>query len=164
VQGGSRGATYRAAGNLGVRAQGNRREIPGELNAGGRCGRKGAELTRGPGASERGGNACGEGGPAKRARTVREGDAVGRWRGGVQVAAGATRSVGARRAGGGRPRRRVRGLMQRGERDGVGLAALGRTRGAEGSWARVGFSWARDLGWVSRGGGIGPGSRVGLLG
>ena len=76
MQGGSRGATYRAAGNLGVRAQGNRREIPGELNAGGRCGRKGAELTRGPGASERGGNACGEGGPAKRARTVREGDAV----------------------------------------------------------------------------------------
>jgi len=59
-----------------VRAQGNRREIPGELNAGGRCGRKGAELTRGPGASERGGNVCGEGGPAKRARTVREGDAV----------------------------------------------------------------------------------------
>ena len=60
MQGGSRGATYRAAGNLGVRAQGNRREIPGELNAGGRCGRKGAELTRGPGASERGGNAvCG---------------------------------------------------------------------------------------------------------
>ena len=55
MQGGSRGATYRAAGNLGVRAQGNRREIPGELSAGGRCGRKGAELTRGPGASERGG-------------------------------------------------------------------------------------------------------------
>jgi len=55
-------------------------------------------------------------------------------------------------------------LRQRGERDGVGLAALGRTRGAEGSWARVGFSWARDLGWVSRGGGAGPGSRVGLLG
>ena len=47
MQGGSRGATYRAAGNLGVRAQGNRREIPGELNAGGRYGRKGAELTRG---------------------------------------------------------------------------------------------------------------------
>ena len=56
------------------------------------------------------------------------------------------------------------GSGPRGERSGVGLAALGRTRGAEGSWARVGFSWARDLGWVSRGGGIGPGSRVGLLG
>ena len=55
MQGGSRGATYRAAGNLGVRAQGNRCEIPGELSAGGRCGRKGVELTRGPGASERGG-------------------------------------------------------------------------------------------------------------
>jgi len=37
-----------------VRAQGNRRDIPGELNAGGRCGRKGAALTRGPGRSERG--------------------------------------------------------------------------------------------------------------
>ena len=51
MQGGSRGAIYRAAGNLGVRAQGNRRDIPGELNAGGRCGRKGAALTRGPGLS-----------------------------------------------------------------------------------------------------------------
>ena len=34
--------------------RGNRRDIPGELNAGGRCGRKGAALTRGPGWSERG--------------------------------------------------------------------------------------------------------------
>jgi len=48
---GSRGATYRAAGNLGVRAQGNHRENPGELNAGGRCGRKEAALTRGAGLS-----------------------------------------------------------------------------------------------------------------
>ena len=52
--GGSRGAIYKAAGHLGVRAQGNRREISGELDAGGRCGRKGAALTRGPGRSERG--------------------------------------------------------------------------------------------------------------
>ena len=51
MQGGSRGAIYRAAGNLGVRAQGNRRDNPGELNAGGRCGRKEAALTRGAGLS-----------------------------------------------------------------------------------------------------------------
>ena len=38
-----------------MRAQGNRRDIPGELNAGGRCGRKGAALTRGPGLSANGG-------------------------------------------------------------------------------------------------------------
>ena len=51
MQGGSRGATYRAAGNLGVRALGNRRDNPGELSAGGRCGRKEAALTRGAGLS-----------------------------------------------------------------------------------------------------------------
>jgi len=51
------GATYRAAGNLGVRAQGNRRDIPSELNAGGRCGRKEAALTRGTAVSATG-RAC----------------------------------------------------------------------------------------------------------
>ena len=34
--------------------RGNCCDIPDELNAGGRCGRKGAALTRGPGRSERG--------------------------------------------------------------------------------------------------------------
>ena len=40
-----------------MRAQGNRRDNPGELNAGGRCGRKEAALTRGTAVSATG-RAC----------------------------------------------------------------------------------------------------------
>ena len=87
--GGSRGAIYKAAGHLGVRAQGNRREISGELDAGGRCGRKGVALTRGPGRSAKAAGAgrwAGEGEPT---RGLREGAGLsgarrglGRWRAG----------------------------------------------------------------------------------
>ena len=41
-----------------MRAQGNRRDIPGELNTGGRCGRKGEALTCGPGLSAKGGTSA----------------------------------------------------------------------------------------------------------
>ena len=72
---GSAGATYRAAGNLGVRAQGNRRDNPGELNAGGRCGRKEAALTRGAGLSDSAVNAA-----DARAQVASRGREATRWR------------------------------------------------------------------------------------
>ena len=158
MQGGSRGATYRAAGNLGVRAQGNRREIPGELSAGGRCGRKGAELTRGPGASERGGAratrvrgerlTCG----AQLAETER---VSGRRAGASRVRAAAL-AGGVRREGGGDAvASGLSGDLGRGERSGVAswaeVRVLGRHRERErGEGSGPGFGLGRDLGlsWV----------------
>ena len=51
---------------------------------------------------------------------------------------------------------------ERAERREKGKEGAGPSSGEEGSWARVGFSWARDLGWVSREGGPGPGLSFGL--
>jgi len=85
---------------------------------------------------------------------------VGRWRGGVQVAAGATRSVGARRAGGaGRGMGRVR--EARG--GGLGLAALGRAKALrEWAGAEKGLGpCGRRMGWAV--GVLGP-ALVSLLG
>ena len=124
-------------GNLGVRAQGNRREIPGELSAGGRCGRKGAELTRGPGASERGGAretrvrgewlTCG----AQLAETER----VSGRRAGASGLRAAALAGGVRREGGGRRSR------ERAER---GLGLWGEERGGE--LGRPGWAGSHEFG------------------
>ena len=141
MQGGSRGATYRAAGNLGVRAQGNRREIPGKLSAGGRCGRKGAELTRGPGASERGG---------ARATRVR----------GERLTCGAqlaeTERVSGRRAGASGVRAAGVGRAREGrsERERWHAGGAAQERGSAGA-GRVGPR-------AGEGSGVGPGKRFGL--
>ena len=146
-------------GNLGVRAQGNRREIPGELSAGGRCGRKGAEQTRGPGASERGGVretrvrgerlTCG----AQLAETER----VSGRRAGASGVRAAALAGGVRREGGGGDAvaSGLSGDLGHGERSGVAswaeVRVLGRHRGRErGEGSGPGFGLGRDLGlsWV----------------
>ena len=83
MQGGSAGANYRPGGDLGVRAQGNRSEIPGEDRCG-RCarkeGRRGTGLPGGPWLSASAGDARAEGS------------------GGVSGPSGGERCVGARAA------------------------------------------------------------------